>query len=74
MKATYCQHMLQKFCQNMGKVAVILFHSLLLAGYMLLMGVVVHLFVVFYEEPQLNASRQGMRRCDTTRGEERSVV
>jgi protein-S-isoprenylcysteine O-methyltransferase Ste14 len=32
---------------------IILFHSLLLAGYILLMGVVVHLFVVFYEEPQL---------------------
>jgi protein-S-isoprenylcysteine O-methyltransferase Ste14 len=31
----------------------ILFHSLLLASYVLLVGVVVHLFVVFYEEPQL---------------------
>jgi hypothetical protein len=26
MKPTYCQHMLQKFCQNMGKVA--LFHAI----------------------------------------------
>jgi protein-S-isoprenylcysteine O-methyltransferase Ste14 len=32
---------------------VILFHSLLLAGYMLLMGMIVHLFVLFYEEPSL---------------------
>ena len=31
----------------------ILFHSLLLVGYMLLAGIVVHLFVVFYEEPTL---------------------
>ena len=31
----------------------ILFRSLLLASYVLLVGVVVHLFVVFYEEPQL---------------------
>jgi protein-S-isoprenylcysteine O-methyltransferase Ste14 len=31
----------------------ILFHSLLLVGYMLLVWVVVHLFVVFYEEPSL---------------------
>ena len=31
----------------------ILFHSLLLAECGLLMGVVVHLFVVFYEEPSL---------------------
>ena len=31
----------------------ILFHSLLLVGYMLLIGVVVHLFVVLYEEPSL---------------------
>jgi protein-S-isoprenylcysteine O-methyltransferase Ste14 len=31
----------------------ILFHSLLLAGYALLVGVVVHLFVVLYEEPSL---------------------
>lgn len=31
----------------------ILFHSLLLAGYVLLIGIVVHLFVVFYEEPRL---------------------
>ena len=31
----------------------ILFHSLLLVGYLLLAGIVVHLFVVFYEEPQL---------------------
>ena len=31
----------------------ILFHSLLLVGYVLLAGVVVHLFVVFYEEPRL---------------------
>ncbi len=31
----------------------ILFHSLLLVGYVLLVGVVVHLFVVFYEEPSL---------------------
>lgn len=31
----------------------ILFHSLLLVGYVLLAGVMVHLFVVFYEEPQL---------------------
>ncbi len=32
---------------------VILFHSLLLAGYVLLIGIVVHLFVIFYEEPSL---------------------
>lgn len=32
---------------------VILFHSLSLFGYMLLAGIVVHLFVVFYEEPSL---------------------
>src|SRR6266487_6326339 len=31
----------------------ILFHSLLLVGYVLLVGLVVHLFVVFYEEPRL---------------------
>ncbi len=31
----------------------ILFHSLLLVGYGLLAGLVVHLFVVFYEEPRL---------------------
>ena len=31
----------------------ILFHSLLLIEYMLLAGIAVHLFVVFYEEPQL---------------------
>ena len=31
----------------------ILFHSLLLVGYLLLVGGVVHLFVVFYEEPHL---------------------
>src|SRR2546421_11993338 len=31
----------------------ILFHSLLLVGYALLIGVVAHLFVVFYEEPSL---------------------
>lgn len=31
----------------------ILFHSLSLVGYILLAGIVVHLFVVFYEEPQL---------------------
>jgi protein-S-isoprenylcysteine O-methyltransferase Ste14 len=31
----------------------ILFHSLWLFGYMLLAGIVVHLFVLFYEEPQL---------------------
>jgi protein-S-isoprenylcysteine O-methyltransferase Ste14 len=30
-----------------------LFHSLLLVGYVLLAGIVVHLFVLFYEEPQL---------------------
>jgi protein-S-isoprenylcysteine O-methyltransferase Ste14 len=33
----------------------ILFHSLLLAGYVLLVGIVVHLFVVFYEEPTLRS-------------------
>jgi protein-S-isoprenylcysteine O-methyltransferase Ste14 len=32
---------------------IILFHSLWLFGYMLLIGVIVHLFVVFYEEPHL---------------------
>lgn len=32
---------------------VILFHSLSLLVYMLLAGTVVHLFVVFYEEPSL---------------------
>jgi protein-S-isoprenylcysteine O-methyltransferase Ste14 len=31
----------------------ILFHSLLLAGYVLLPGIAVQLFVVFYEEPSL---------------------
>src|SRR6266566_1437628 len=31
----------------------ILFHSLLLVGYALLAWVVVHLFVIFYEEPTL---------------------
>jgi len=31
----------------------ILFHSLLLLGFMLLAGIAVHLFVVFYEEPTL---------------------
>ena len=31
----------------------ILFHSLLLVGYALLVGLAVHLFVVFYEEPTL---------------------
>jgi protein-S-isoprenylcysteine O-methyltransferase Ste14 len=31
----------------------ILFHSLLLVGYALLLGVVMHLFVVFVEEPLL---------------------
>ncbi len=31
----------------------ILFPSLLLVGYILLIGIVVHLFVVFYEEPTL---------------------
>ena len=31
----------------------ILYHSLFLVGYMLLAGIVVHLFVVFYEEPSL---------------------
>ena len=31
----------------------ILFHSLLLVGYALLLGVVMHLFVVFVEEPSL---------------------
>ena len=31
----------------------ILFHSLLLVGYALLLGVVIHLFVVFIEEPSL---------------------
>ncbi len=31
----------------------ILFHSLLLVSYVLLVGVVVHLFVVFFEEPSL---------------------
>ena len=31
----------------------ILFHSLLLVGFVLLVGIVVHLFVLFYEEPQL---------------------
>lgn len=31
----------------------ILFHSLLLVGYALLVGIVVHLFVVYYEEPSL---------------------
>lgn len=31
----------------------ILFHSLLLVGYALLVATVVHLFVVFYEEPHL---------------------
>jgi protein-S-isoprenylcysteine O-methyltransferase Ste14 len=31
----------------------ILFHSLLLVGYVLLVGVVMHLFVVFVEEPSL---------------------
>lgn len=31
----------------------ILFHSLLLVAYMLLLGMVVQLFVVFYEEPSL---------------------
>jgi protein-S-isoprenylcysteine O-methyltransferase Ste14 len=31
----------------------ILFHSLLLLGFMLLAGIVVHLFVVFYEESTL---------------------
>jgi protein-S-isoprenylcysteine O-methyltransferase Ste14 len=31
----------------------ILFHSLLLVGYILLIGIVTHLFVVFYEEPTL---------------------
>ncbi len=32
----------------------ILFHSLLLVSYALLLGVVVHLFVVFFEEPSLH--------------------
>jgi protein-S-isoprenylcysteine O-methyltransferase Ste14 len=32
---------------------VILFHSLWLLAYMLLDAVIVHLFVVFYEEPHL---------------------
>ena len=32
---------------------IILFHSLSLLAYMLLVGVIVHLFVVFYEEPHL---------------------
>jgi protein-S-isoprenylcysteine O-methyltransferase Ste14 len=32
---------------------IILFHSLSLLIYMLLVGVIVHLFVVFYEEPHL---------------------
>ena len=31
----------------------ILFHSLLLVGYTLLVGTLMHLFVVFYEEPSL---------------------
>jgi protein-S-isoprenylcysteine O-methyltransferase Ste14 len=34
-------------------VEAILFHSLPLVGYVLLAGVVMHLFVVFYEEPRL---------------------
>lgn len=33
---------------------VILFHSLLLAAYALVIGIVVQLFVVFYEEPSLH--------------------
>jgi protein-S-isoprenylcysteine O-methyltransferase Ste14 len=31
----------------------ILFHSLLLISYALLLGIIVHLFVVFFEEPRL---------------------